>query len=61
MERSRQAKAKTVRLAEIATIKEVIREPSKTEFNRRTADRFLNGTHSKDTADVDVIDETVRF
>lgn len=36
-------------------------EPSKTEFNRRTADPFLNGTHSKDTADVDVTDETGGF
>jgi predicted ester cyclase len=32
---------------------------SKTEINRRTAERFLNGTHSKDIADVDVIDDTV--
>jgi Predicted ester cyclase len=29
------------------------------EINRRTAERFLNGTHSPDIADVEVIDETV--
>ena len=29
------------------------------EINRRTAERFLNGTHSPDIADVVVIDETV--
>ena len=29
------------------------------ERNRATAERFLNGTHSKDIADVAVIDDTV--
>jgi hypothetical protein len=32
---------------------------SKTEINRRTAERFLNGTHSRNIADVDVIDDIV--
>lgn len=31
----------------------------KAEINRRTAERFLNGTHSRRIEDVDVIDETV--
>lgn len=32
---------------------------SKTEINRRTVERFLGGTHSKNIEDVDIIDETV--
>lgn len=32
---------------------------TKTEINRRTALRFLNGTHSRNIDDVSVIDETV--
>jgi predicted ester cyclase len=31
----------------------------KIERNRRTAERFLNGTHSKDIGNVSVIDDTV--
>lgn len=33
--------------------------PTKTEINRRTVERFLSGTHSPDIADVAIIDETV--
>lgn len=32
---------------------------TKAEINRETAERFLNGTHSKNIADIDIIDETV--